>query len=353
MRALKKQGYRVVAIAPRDEYSDKIEEAGYEYFPIEINNKGTNPFEDIGLIVSFYKLYKKVAPDIILEYTIKPNIYGSIAAKLLGTPVISNITGLGTVFLSDNISSKIARKLYRVALGIPKKVFFQNMYDKEHFIRSRLVKEEVAEIIPGSGINTRKFAPVERKNGNDRIFRFLFIARLLKDKGLVEYVNAAGQNKNRKGDGKDLEFAILGSYYAGNPTAIVRDEMMQWEKDDLVTYLGESDDVASHIADADCVVLPSYREGLSKVLLEAASMAKPIIAADVPGCREVVDDGVNGFLCCAKDAASLAEQIEKMIAVSEDERKRMGQKGREKVLREFDEHIVIERFEEAIRELLG
>ncbi len=305
------------------------------------------------MVISFYKLYKEVAPDILLEYTIKPNIYGSIAAKMLGIPVISNITGLGTVFLSDNFSSKIARQLYRVALGIPKKVFFQNIHDKEHFVKSGLVREEIAEMIPGSGINTRKFAPAERKKDSDGVFRFLFIARLLRDKGLVEFVDVAKRNKKRKVHSRNLEFSILGSYYAGNPTAITQDEMKRWEKDELVTYLGESDDVASHIADADCVVLPSYREGLSKVLLEAASMAKPIIAADVPGCREVVDDGINGFLCCAKDAASLAEQIEKMIALSDDEREKMGKKGREKVLREFDEKIVIEKYEEAIQELLG
>jgi len=363
LEALQKEGYKIVTIAPRDEYSEKLEALGFEYHNIDINNKGTNPLEDAKLMYAFYKLYKKIAPDVLLQYTIKPNIYGSMAAGMLGIPVISNISGLGTVFLNDSFSSKIARFLYKLALKVPKKVFYQNAHDRALFIDSNLVKEEKTDLLPGSGIDTEKFKPLEGQvTDSQKPLQFLFIARLVRDKGIEEYVQAAqilsatgyglGVTKEQEQKNyKKLEFCILGAFYPGNPTAISEDEMKAWEEEGSVKYLGVSDDVKSLIAEADCIVLPSYREGLSRVLLEAGSMAKPIITTNVPGCREVVDDGINGYLCEVKDADSLAEQMEKMILLSDDQRIEMGKKGREKVIREFDEKIVIEKYKEAIGEL--
>ena len=357
LKALQEEGYKIVVIAPRDDYSQKLEDLGFEYHNIDINNKGTNPLEDAKLVYAFYKLYKKIAPDVLLQYTIKPNIYGSMAAGMLGIPVISNISGLGTVFLNDSLSSKIARFLYKIALKVPKKVFYQNAHDRALFIDSNLVKEEKTDLLPGSGIDTEKFKPLDIiVKDSTKPLQFLFIARLVRDKGLVEFVHAAKQiSVQRSGfsvqEEQEVEFCILGAYYPGNPTAISEGEMKEWEEEGSVKYLGVSDDVKSLIAEADCIVLPSYREGLSRVLLEAASMAKPIITTNVPGCREVVDDGVNGYLCDVKDAGSLAEQMEKMILLSENARIQMGEKGREKVIKEFDEKIVIEKYLEAIEEL--
>jgi glycosyltransferase involved in cell wall biosynthesis len=357
LKALQKEGYKVVAMAPTDAYSKKLEELGIEHYDIEINNKGTNPIEDAKLIFAFQKLYKEINPNVILQYTIKPNIYGSMAAGMLGIPVISNISGLGTVFLNDSLSSKIARFLYRIALKVPQKVFYQNAHDRELFIESGLVNEERTDLLPGSGINTEKFKPEEVRNESDGGVRFLFIARLVKDKGIEEFVRAAKQISVQCSafsvqKEKRIEFCILGSFYPGNPTAITEDEMKVWEEEGIVKYIGVSDDVKSVISDYDCIVLPSYREGLSRVLLEAASMAKPIITTDVPGCKEVVDDGINGYLCKVKDADSLAEQIEKMVCLSDKERQGMGRRGREKVIAEFDEKLVIEKYKEAISELL-
>jgi glycosyltransferase involved in cell wall biosynthesis len=356
IKALQENGYRIIAIAPRDEYSQRIEEMDIPYYDIFINNKGTNPIEDAKLVFSFYSLYKKLSPDIILQYTIKPNIYGSMAAGMLGIPVISNISGLGTVFLNNNLSSKIARLLYKVALKTPKKIFFQNSHDKILFIESKLVDASKAKILPGSGINTEKFKPVNREREDNEGIKFLFIARLLKDKGLIEYVEAAKKiiDQRQKGIQKEKKpkFFILGAYYPGNPTAITENEMKRWEKEGLVHYLGTSDDVKSVIENHDCIVLPSYREGLSRVLLEGASMAKPIITSDVPGCREVVDDGINGYLCKVQDTNSLAEQMKKIIALSTKERKLMGQKGREKVIKEFHKKIVIYKYLKAIKRIL-
>jgi len=347
LHALQEKGYRIVCIAPRDDYSEKLEGLGFEYREIRINNKGTNPIEDIRLVGDFYGLFKALRPDVLLHYTIKPNIYGSMAAGLLGIPVISNISGLGTVFLNDSLSSKIAKLLYRAALRVPKRVFFQNAQDRDLFVHSKLVKAKKAGLLPGSGINTETFKPKTAPGKAKGRLRFLFIARLVRDKGLYEYVEAARKIKKLF---PEVECAILGAYYPGNPTAISEAEMREWEAEGIVTYLGTSDDVASVIAEADCVVLPSYREGLSRVLLEAAAMAKPIVTTDVPGCREVVDDGINGYLCRVKDAVSLAERMERIIGLGEEQRREMGAKGREKVVAEFDERIVIDRYKEAIRE---
>lgn len=349
LKALQKEGYKVVAIAPKDEYSDKLEGFRCEYHNITINNKGTNPVEDIKLVGAFYQLYKKIKPDVLLHYTIKPNIYGTIAARLAGVPVISNISGLGTVFLNHSLSSKVARLLYKIALINPKKVFYQNNDDRTLFIESKLVSEDKTGLLPGSGIDTVKFAPIELNKTKDD-FCFLFIARLVKDKGLLEYVEAA---RLLKANYPKVHFKVLGAFYPGNPTAIKPDEMTLWEQDNLVEYLGTNNDVASVISQSDCVVLPSYREGLSRVLLEAASMAKPIVTTDVPGCRDVVDDGVNGFLCKARDAEDLARQMEKMTQLEEPQRIQMGKKGREKVIKEFDEKIVIDKYLRAIGDIVS
>lgn len=349
LRAFQDSGYHVIAIAPFDDYAEKLEDLGFEYHNININNKGTNPVEDVKLIWAFYQLYKRVKPDVLLLYTIKPNVYGTVAARLAGIPVISNISGLGTVFLDHSFSSKVARLLYKIALRFPAKVFFQNSEDRALFIHSKLVAEDKTGLLPGSGIDTDKYTPIDNERANFPL-SFLFIARLVKDKGLVEFVDAARILKKKY---PTVQFNVLGAFYPGNPTAITEDEMVSWEQEGVVKYLGVSNDVPSLIARADCVVLPSYREGLSRVLLEAASMAKPIVTTDVPGCRNVVDDGVNGFLCKVKDAQDLALQMERMIHLDDDQRIEMGWKGREKVVKEFDESIVIEEYQRVVREVLG
>lgn len=349
--ALQKMGYKVVAIAPKDVYSPKLIESGMDYFEIEMNNMGTNPIEDTKLTCEYYKLFEKIKPDLLLLYTIKPNIYGSIAAKMLNIPVISSITGLGTVFLHDNISSKIAKLLYKIALKIPRKVFFENPYDKDVFIDQGFVEKEKVVLIPGAGINTNEYSPMGKDEFNEeQQLKFLFIARLVKDKGLIEYIEAI---KLLRAKYPNIEFAILGPYYPGNPTAITKKEMGGWIEEGLVNYLGESDDVKSIISKYDCIVLPSYREGLSRVLLEAASMAKPIVTTNVPGCRDVVEDGVNGFLCEKEDAADLADKMEKIIQLTHAEQRHMGERGRERVVKEFDEPIVNDKYIVAIEETLA
>jgi len=349
---LQQKGYRVVVIAPKDAYSQRFESLRMTYREISMNNKGTSPVEDARLLYDFYRIYKDIAPDVILQYTIKPNIYGSMAAGMLKIPVISTVTGLGTVFLNDSFSSSIAKMLYRMALRFPRKVFFLNSADRELFLHAGLVKKERAALIPGSGIDTERFRPRVKSGKGKEVFSFLLIARLLKDKGIEEYVNAAGILMHEYGEGSKVVCRILGAFYPGNPTAVTQEEMQKWESEGAVQYLGTSDDVPSVIAGADCVVLPSYREGISQVLLEAASMAKPLIASDVPGCREVVEEGVNGFLCEAKNARSLALQMQKMLALDLESREAMGREGRKKVQEQFEEHVVNAIYMDIIEDML-
>ena len=230
---------------------------------------------------------------------------------------------------------------------MPEKIFYQNIHDKELFIKSKFVKEEKTDLLPGSGIDTEKFKPIEKRLNNDTITRFLFIGRLLRDKGLIEYVEASKKINNNE----NVEFAILGPFYSGNPTAINQSKMKKWQKEGSVKYVGVSDDVKSVIKEYDCIVLPSYREGLSKVLLESASMAKPIITTNVPGCKEVVDDGINGYLCEPRSIEDLANKMIMMLNLSDEERKVMGQAGRAKMIKEFDEKIVIDKYLEAIEDI--
>ncbi len=356
-KALKDNGYTVVFVSSSDKfitsddrsipsgdvYSKKIEKE-FEYYDINISRKGTNPFVDLKTMYNFYKVYKEIRPDIILHYTAKPNIYGTIAASLLGIPVINNIAGLGTLFIRQSMVTEVVKKLYRFSQKRASKVFFQNPDDMNLFIGSNLVAREKSGLLPGSGVDLKKFKPINKEK-DDSKFRFLLISRLLKDKGILEYIEAIKIIKNKY---QNVEFEILGAIDKGNKTAISKEMLQNWIDDGLISYLGVIDNVQNVIADADCVVLPSYREGTPRSLLEASAMEKPIIATNAVGCKEVVDDGINGYLCEVKNSVDLADKLEKMLALSDAERKNMGKKGREKVLKEFDEKIVFEKYLESI-----
>ncbi|MEE9362097.1 MAG: glycosyltransferase family 4 protein [Cellulophaga sp.] len=346
LKTLKNQGNKVFAIAPKDNYSTQLEEEGIKFYPVSINNKGTGIREDLKLIFDYYKLFKEIKPDLLLHYTIKPNVYGTLAAGLLGIPVISTISGLGTVFLNENFSSKIARLLYKISMKIPSKVFFQNPHDRDVFLSKNLVDKGKTTIIPGSGVDTNKFKPLQIKKKKNEKFIFLMIARLVKDKGIIEYVDAARVVKSQF---DNVEFWLLGSLYPGNPTAISQKELDFFIEEGNIKYLGHTDDVQMEIEKADCVVLPSYREGLSRVLLEASSMEKPIITTDVPGCSCLVDNNKNGYLCEVKNSKDLAQKMEKMLRLKSDTLIKMGQNGRQKILKEFDEVIVINKYIDSIK----
>jgi len=335
--SLKEHGYRVIMVSAPDEYVKRLEQAGFEHRSIEFDNAGVNPFRDLKLTFDLFRLYRRERPSVLLHFTIKMNIYGSIVGGLLSIPCISNITGLGSLFLDHNPVFRLARYLYAFALRFPITVFFQNADDRDLFIRKRFVQETKTALLPGSGIDLRRFRP--RRTRAKR--RYLFVGRLIQDKGIYEFVEAARLLRNRH---PTAEFAVLGGLYTENPTAVSSSTLDGWIEEGLIRYLGSTDDVASELAAAECVVLPSYREGLSRVLLEAAAMARPIVTTDVPGCRDVVDDGLTGFLCRSRDRSDLAAKMERMMRLPAAERTAMGKRGRRKVESQFDEKIVIDRY---------
>lgn len=344
IRALLDNGYDVVVIAQPDTSTSSLRELGCTFVPLHMDNTGVNPIRDLRLLVSFRQILVTLAPFCVLAYTIKPNIYGSLAARGLGISVINNINGLGTVFIKPNWITRVAMSLYRLALKSSKRVFFQNRSDQQFFLESDLVREYQTALLPGSGVNTTHFTP--RQPSSLRSGGFLLIARMLWDKGVGEYVTAAKEVRKRY---PDCKFSLLGFLDLENKRAISREQMDEWVSAGWIQYLGQTDDVRPFIGEADCIVLPSYREGTPRSLLEAASMAKPIITTDAVGCREVVEDGVNGFLVKVRDADDLAKKMERMLSLHISERREMGYRGREKVKREFDEKIVVERYLAEIR----
>ncbi len=338
-------GYEVIAVAPPDKYVQRITELGCVYVPFSMDGQGKNPVNDFFLFIRFLRLFLIVKPNVYLGFTIKPNLYGSLAAHVLGIPAINNIAGLGVVFGQRNWLTRLVRLLYGVSLSRSKLVFFQNEEDRQLFISLKLVDLSIADRLPGSGVNLKKFSPVPLPNKSP--MRFILIARMLWDKGVGEFVEAARLLKQRH---VNAEFCLLGFLDVENPKAISKLQIDQWREEGVILYLGVSDNVIEEIAMADCIVLPSfYREGTPRTLLEAAAMARPIITTDSVGCRDVVEDGVNGFLCRPKDAYDLSEKMYRMYALRPDEREAMGKFGREKVEREFDEKIVIDKYLTAIQ----
>ena len=345
--ALLDSGYEVVAVAPPDDYVSRFEELGCRFVPLPMDNKGTNPGRDLLLLMRFYSLLRRERPAIFLSYTVKPNVYGSLAAHWLGIPVINNVAGLGTVFINDTWLTGLVRGLYRLALSRSAKVFFQNEDDRQMFVTKGLVAQSVTERLPGSGIDLVKFSPVPLPDKAP--IRFLLIARMLWDKGVGEFVEAARILK-RCSDSAD--FCLLGFTDVQNPAAISLKQMDDWVGEGVVRYLGVSGNVREEIAQADCIVLPSYREGTPRSLLEAAAMARPIVTTDTPGCRDVVKDEVTGFICKARDPADLAQKMQRILKMTHSERVLMGRRARMKIEKEFDEKMVIDSYTAAIESAL-
>jgi len=340
MKSLVEAGYEVIVIAPRDKHSDDFNELGCHYIELKMDNKGSNIFNDLKLIYRLQKVYKKLNPDLIFHYTIKPNIYGSFAAKIAKKRSIAVVTGLGYTFIHDSITAKIAKFLYKASLKYAQEVWFINIEDKNKFLLAELVVEEQMNFLPSEGINLETFAPIKVKR-KDNIFRFILIARLLWDKGVGEYVKAAKILTKKY---SNVEFQLVGFIDAQNPKAISREQVDDWVAKGYVNYLGPTDDVKPFIAAADCVVLPSYREGVSMILMESAAMQKPLIATNVPGCRDLINNGISGYICRMQDYSDLVSKMDKMLHLTKKQRKKMGKEGRKLMEEEYNEKLVIEKY---------
>jgi glycosyltransferase involved in cell wall biosynthesis len=349
IRMLVGKGVEVTVIAPRDRTFDLLTQMGCRCIDLPVASKGTSPREDLLTLWALYRHYRTIRPHVVIHYTIKPNIYGTIAARLAGVDSVAVTTGLGYVFIQQSRAAQVAKKLYRFAFRFPREVWFLNRDDKAAFVdQNLLVHPERARLLHGEGVDLEQFAftPLREKTH----FAFILIGRLLWDKGVGEYVEAARRLRSRY---PQARFRLLGPVGVDNPSAITRAEVEAWEREGIIEYLGEAHDVRPFIADADCVVLPSYREGVPRTLMEASAMGRPIVTTDVPGCREVVADGVNGLLCEVKSAESLAAKLAQMLDMNGDERRAMGERGREKVTSEFDERMVVERYKELLQTLTG
>ncbi|NGZ06453.1 MAG: glycosyltransferase family 4 protein [Magnetococcales bacterium] len=348
IQAMIHSGYQVDAAAPPDEHVTRVEKLGCRFHPLPIDNNGTNPFKDLLLTLRFIRLFFLLKSDVYLGYTIKPNIYGSLAAHILRIPVINNIAGLGTVFNKPNWLQMLVKKLYHLSITKSRKVFFQNKSNLTLFVQNGLVKSALTDRLPGSGVNLSEFSVVPLPE-REAPFRFLLVARMLWEKGVGEFVEAARILKPKY---PDVEFCLLGFLDVKNPSAISQSQMNAWVAEGVVCYLGATSDVRPYISDADCCVLPSfYPEGTPRSLLEAAAIGRPIITTNSAGCRDVVDDGVNGYLCKMQDVPDLVKKMEQMMQLPLCDRARMGHKGREKVEREFDEKIVIDKYLDVLKSL--
>lgn len=339
VKTLLAKGYEVHTIAPHDSYTHFLEEAGCVHHDVTMDSRGVNPIKDTALFFELLNIYRKLKPDVILHFTIKPNVYGTLAASILKIPTINNVCGLGTVFLKKNLVSVVAMSLYKLAFLFPKKVFFQNSDDLNLFLDKKLIQKESTDLIPGSGIDLKHFQPVEFSR--NKVFTFLLISRLITDKGILEYVQAI---ENLKQKGLQARFQLLGAKDPLHQRGIQLSVIDDWISSGVVEYLGTTDDVRPFIHKADCIVLPSYREGTPRTLLEAACSAKPIVATNVPGCHHVVVDNHNGLLCKVKSADDLAEKMEKMSLLDDSTLKMFGENGRKKIEVQFDEKFVIDKY---------
>ena len=346
VESLARAGWELVVATPAGEAERKRFALPARLVPIEMQRSGMSPIEDFTLMRAYCRLFRAVRPKAYLGWTIKPNLYGALAARAAGVPAIVNVSGLGTAFLGGRMLGGFIRLLYKAAFRRVHVVFFQNDDDRVLFLEAGLVREEQARLLPGSGISLTHFAVAPLPGGDEA--RFLLVARLLGDKGVREYVAAARMAREVV---TNARFALLGPIDDGNRTAIARAELDQWVSEGVIDYLGEASDVRPHLAAASVVVLPSYREGLPRTLLEAAAMGRPLIATDVPGCRDVVCHKINGLLCDVRSATSLRDAMIKMAQMTSAERAQMGQRSREMVELRFSEELVTQAYVKALTEL--
>ena len=341
MLALQAAGHTVVAVAPYDAYAQRIRDAGIVFEAVPISGGGTHPVRELQSVLRLGAVFRRHRVGLVLSYTPKGNLYSALACIALRVPFVPNVSGLGRAFIRKSLVTQVAKTLYRLTFGRAYKVFFQNLDDMAVFVDGGLVRAGQTERLPGSGVDLSRFVPTPLMVRTAQAPVFLLVARMLWDKGVGEYVEAARRVRALH---PGACFQLLGFLDVANPSAIPRAQMEAWVAEGVVEYLGPTDDVRPFLVQADCVVLPSYREGVPRTLLEAAAMARPVITTDAPGCRDTVVDGETGFLCRPADALDLADKLLRFIAMTPEKRQAMGQRGRAFVEQNFDERLVIERY---------
>lgn len=338
---LLKKNSKIIISAPVDTKTIYFKDIGCNMVETNISRRGTNPISDFKLLINYIRIINKTKPDVVLTYTIKPNVYGGIACRLTSTPQIANITGLGTAVESKGLLQKITLVLYKVGLKKSKCVFFQNK-ENMNFMQSNDVGSENGKLIPGSGVNLSHYQLMEYPESND--INFLFISRIMKQKGIDQYLDAAKHIKKKH---PNTVFHVL-----GNCENSYREILEEMHEKNIIQYHGRQDDVREFHKISHCTIHPTYYpEGMSNVLLESAACGRPIISTNRSGCREIVDDGINGFVVEQQNSQDLIEKVEKFLKLSYKEKKQMGLAGRAKVEKEFDRQIVVDAYFNEIQEL--
>ncbi len=335
---LVKRGHEVVVIAPVDEfmeYKEKFPTVQHVALRV-LDRDGKNPFRDFILIEELRRKYKNIKPDLVLHYTHKPNIYGAIAAHMNGVTSIAAITGLGYAFIHNGWINKITQSLYKITAKYHSKFIFENTDDLQLFIKNKIISAEKGVSVKGCGVDTEYFQPSSNGIYSDKLV-FTFIGRLLYDKGIIEFIEAA---KSILSKYISVEFWVIGEFDEGNPSTINKDRFVEWVNEGIIVYHGFVRDVRPFIRKSNCIVLPSVREGMPRIVLEGMAMGKPIITTRTAGCRETVEEGVNGFLVDVHDSKQLEESIERFISLSQEEKDAMGISGRKKAETVFNDNII-------------
>lgn len=342
---LMEQGNEIVLVAPEDDLCDISQiPSTVKYFPILLSRTGTNPLKDFKYYNQLKKIYKQEKPDYIFHYTIKPNIYGTYAAKSLKIPSSMMIAGLGHIFNKNTLSSFVAQTMYKFAICYSKKILVLNRENYEKLLKYNFVKKKKIVLLEGGeGVNVDQFVPSVK---NDNKIVFIMICRILYEKGYKEYIGAATALRSL------AEFHLMGPIDS-HPTAVKRETIDADVAAGIIKYIDYSPDVISQIAHSDCIVLPSYNEGLSRVLMEGLAMGKPLITTDIAGCRETVMEGVNGFICEPRSIESLTEACRKFLNLSKMSRNQMGNQSRKLAMNTFDEKIVFSKYDAILRGSIG
>ncbi len=349
-RAARDAGYEVTIATLPGEYVEQIKAEGFHFHSLKLQRLNATPLTELRTVADMVALERRLQPDIAHHVTLRVVLYGSIAAKLTGVPSVNAITGLGYLFIASGWKEKLLRALlslmYRICLS-GKRVctIFQNEDDRGAFLERKILRKDRTILIAGAGVDTQRFAPTPEPAGAPVI---LLTARMLRDKGIGELVGASRILKQR---GYEFRVVLAGMLDPGNPTAITESEINAWQKEGLIEWVGHQSDIPRLLAESHIVCLPSYREGLPLSLIEAASCGKPIVATNVPGCREIVRDDWNGILVPAKNPEALADALQKLLA-DETLRKNMGNNGRQFVLEKFTQEIVIEQTLQVYESLL-
>ena len=340
IRRLIDEGHEVVCLSPVDRFSNRlVEELGASHIPLPLEGKSTSAWTELKSAIHAYRTVRRERPDVVFNFTVKMNIYCGLACIIRGIPFANNISGLGTAFLHDSWLFRRVRQIYGFVNRRAEQLFFQNEEDLAVFKERGLLGNTPYTILPGSGVDLNRFSPAPLPAREPTTF--ILIARLLGDKGVREYAKASEKLSKR---GIKVRCLLLGPLGASNRTAVLRSEIDEWEEKGIIDYLGEVDDVRPLLAKSHVLVLPSYREGMPRTVLEAAAMARPAIVSDVPGCRQAVVAESTGWLCEARDVESLALQMARVAAMNEESLRRAGNAAREFMEQHFDEANVVDAY---------